>query len=74
MTGSFTWQVVDGGISHIEGGIVGVPWASLSISQLFPHIVASRLLKFFQGGSGLKRCTERERKREPGESCILYMT
>ena len=59
----------------MEGRIAGVPWASLSISQLFPHIVAS-LLKFFQGGSGLKRCTERERerKREPGESCILYTT
>ena len=47
----------------MEGRIAGVPWASLSISQLFPHIVAS-LLKFFQGGSGLKRCTEREREKE----------
>ena len=68
-TGTIWWLVrspgwwLTGGINHMEGGIAGDPWASLSISRLFPHIAASRWLKFFQGGSGLKRRTEREGER-----------
>lgn len=71
MTCSLTWLVVDGKGQTSVGWNSGVSLASFSISLLFPHIATSRWLDFLQGGSGLQRCTERE--REPGRSCILYM-
>ena len=82
-TGIIWWLVhspgwwLMGGINHMKDGIVGVPWTSLSVSRLFPHIAASRWLKFFQGGSGLKRCTEAEKERggagENQERAVVFM-
>ena len=71
MTCSLTWLAVDGKGQTSVGWNSGASLASFSISLLFPHIATSRCLDFLQGGSGLQRCTERE--RESQEEAVLFI-
>lgn len=73
MACSLIWLVVNGKGQTSVWWNSGASLESFSISLLFPHIATSRWLDFFQGGSGLQRCTERERERERQEEAVFFI-
>ena len=77
MTGSFTWLVVDGRDQSYEGWNSGGSLdISFCISVVSPYC-SFKVTEVFQGGSGLKRCTEAEKEKggagENQERAVVFM-